>query len=290
MPRAPALPCGRPVLAPSIILLVALASGDALLPDAAATPGADAPPPAAAATGEAADAPAPPIVAASNEAMEYSVSYLGLPMGKARLFVGNVEPNLAPVFLQAQTSSMLSFVTIRQQLATYLDLDTGLPRSASLDAIEGSYRHTDTVQFDRAANKATVREKGKYDNTYHLDVPPGTIDFVSLVFKLRSLPLEPGMRHEFPVLAGRRLNTVAAEVIARETVSTKLGDFSAVKVRVPTGFTGKFSEKNPTYVWFSDDARRIVVRITSDFAIGHATAGLVAYTPGALPAAASAAP
>jgi hypothetical protein len=232
-----------------------------------------------------AGSPARALAARPKETMEFAVSYLGLPMGKARLFVGDVEATVAPVFLQAQTSSLLSFIEIRQQLATYLDLETGLPRWGSLDAVEGSYRHTDTVHYDRKANKATVREKGKYDNTYHVDVPPGTIDFVSLVFKLRSLPLEPGMRHEFPVLAGRRLNTIAAVVEERETLSTKVGDFQTVKVRVPTGFGGKFSEKNPTYVWFSDDDRRIVVRITTDFAIGHATAGLVSYSAGGLPVA-----
>ncbi len=226
---------------------------------------------------------AAPAVPRSNETMEYSVSYLGITMGKVRLFVGKVDPTVAPVFLQAQTSSIMSFITIKQQLATYLDVVTGLPRSASLDAVEGSYRHTDTVKFDRTTNKATVREKGKYDNTYVVDVPPETVDFVALVFKLRSLPLEPGMHHEFPVLSGRKLKTVVAEVVSRETVSTKIGEFPALKVRVPTGFTGKFSEKNPTYVWLSDDPRRVVVRITSDFAIGHATAGLVSYAPGAAP-------
>jgi hypothetical protein len=219
----------------------------------------------------------------SNEAMEFSVSYLGLPLGKARLFVGHVDATVAPVFLQAQTSSILSFITLRQQLATYLDVLTGLPRTASLDSVEGKYRHTDTVQFDRSANKATVRIKGKHDNTYVVDTPPGTIDFVGLVYKLRALPLEQGSRHHFPVLAGRRLKNIVAEVVGREKVSTKVGSFPALKVRVPTGFSGKFSEKNPTTIWFSDDDRRIVVRITSDFSVGHATATLVSYSPGSAP-------
>jgi hypothetical protein len=134
--------------------------------------------------------------------MEFSVSYLGVGVGKIRLFVGRVDATIAPVFLQAQTGSLAAIVTLRQQLATYLDVATGLPRSASLDAVEGSYRHSDTVQFDRVANKATVRQKGKYDNTYVIDTPPGTIDFVGLVYTLRGLPLDPGARHEFPVLSG----------------------------------------------------------------------------------------
>jgi hypothetical protein len=242
----------------------------------------------AAATAAALEVPeiAAPLVASfvpprSNETMEFSVSYLGVTMGKVRLFVGKVDPAVAPVFLQAQTSSVLSLLTIRQQVASYLDVSTGLPRSGSIDGVAGSYRHTDTVQYDRATNKATIREKGRYDNTYLVDVPPDTLDFVALVYGLRSRSLEPGTKHEFRVLTGRKVNTIVAEVVGRERVETKAGTFPAVKVRVPTGFDGKFSEKDPTFVWFSDDARRVVVRISANFAIGHATASLVSYAPGA---------
>jgi hypothetical protein len=54
-------------------------------------------------------------------------------------------------------------------------------------------------------------------------------------------------------------------------------------VRVPTGLTGKVAEKSPTFIWFSDDARRAVVRISADFSIGRANALLTAYTPGKAP-------
>ena len=225
----------------------------------------------------------PFVVPRSNEAMEFQVSYLGVPMGKVRLFAGKVDGNIAPIFMQAQTTSIFAVVTLRQQLASFLDVETGLPRSGSLDAVEGSYRHNDTVKYDRATNKATVREKGKFDNTYVIDVPPDAMDFVALVYRLRSMPLENGAKHEFRVLAGRVVNSIVAEVLGREKIETKSGEFQAVKVRVPTGFTGKFSEKNPTFVWFSDDDRRVVVRITADFAIGHATANLASYTPGTAP-------
>lgn len=226
----------------------------------------------------------PPTPPRSSESMEFQVSYLGVPMGKVRLFAGTVDSTVAPVFLQAQTTSIFAIVTLRQQLASYLDVETGLPRSGALDAVEGSYRHTDTVSYDRVANKAKVREKGKYDNTYLIDVPPDATDFISLVYRLRTLPLATGARYDFRVLAGRDLNRVVAEVQGRERIQTKAGTFETVKVRVPTGFTGKFSEKDPTFVWFSDDDRRVVVRITADFAIGNATANLVAYAPGVAPA------
>lgn len=225
-------------------------------------------------------AAAPALPFASEERMDYTVRYLGLSVGKARISVGRAEGSILPVFLQTRTSGLAGIVDVRQHLATHLDLETLLPRASSLEAVEGGYQHSDSTLFDRAAGKATVRQRGKFDNTYEIAVPEGTLDFVALVFRLRTLPLEPGTSHEFHVLAGRNVRKVAAQVEARETVETRAGTFAAVKVRVPTGFTGKFSEKHPTYVWFTDDARRVVVQITTEFSIGRATAALTAYQPG----------
>ncbi len=280
------------MLGPTLALAFALSAA----PDGPAATGAIAAETAVAASGTpaatdavaaeaAAAAPGTPAAArlvpyGPEERMEFAINYLGLDMGKARISVGTPEGALLPVFLEARTSGLVGFVNVREQLASWLDAGTGLPRSASLDATEPGYRHTDTTRFDRDAGKATVREKGRYDNTYEIAVPPGTMDFMAMVFQLRTLPLEPGSLHEFQVLAGRTVSRVVAEVTARETISTPAGKFASVKVRVPTGFSGKFSEKDPTFVWFSDDARRIVVRISTDFAIGRAMAALVSYQPG----------
>jgi Protein of unknown function (DUF3108) len=215
-----------------------------------------------------------------GERMELAVTYAGAPIGRARISVGSSEGVLLPVRLEARTSGLAGVFKLREILATYLDVRTGLPRTSTLDAVEGGYKHSATADYDRDRSRVKVREIGKHDNRYEVEVPPGTLDFVALVFRLRTLPLEVGARHSFDVLAGRDVSRVVAEVMARETVTTDAGAFSAWKVRVPTSFTGKFSEKSPTYVWFSDDARRVVVRIATEFAIGRATADLDSYTPG----------
>ncbi len=227
-------------------------------------------------------APAAPVVApyAPDETMEFSVDYRGIPTGKARIAVGHPEGTILPVFLEARTGGLLAIINLKQQLASYLDTDTGLPRSASMDSIEPGYRLVVTTRFERASAKASVREKGKFDHTYEIDVPPDATDFVALVFRLRTLPLEPGATHDFDVLSAREVQKVQTVAESRETISTKAGKFATVKVRVPTQFSGKFSEKSPTYVWFSDDPRRIVVRISTDFSIGRVTADLTSYKPG----------
>jgi hypothetical protein len=227
----------------------------------------------------AAVAPAPtPFV--PGEQMLFDVEFGGLKMGEARIVVGQRVGALLPVSLEAKTTGIIGIISLRQYLVSNLDTATGLPRSNRIEGIEPGYRHVDTASFDRVGDLATVREVGKYDNTYKIEVPPGTLDFVALVFKLRTLPIEPGTVYEFPVLAGRTVSKVKATVEAREKVETGSGEVPAIRVRVPTGLSGKFSEKAPSFVWFSDDARRSVVRISTSFAIGRGVAVQVSYKAG----------
>jgi hypothetical protein len=217
---------------------------------------------------------------APEETMEFKIDYLGMKAGVARISVGRLEGTILPVFLEARTAGIGAIVDFRHQLASYLDSGTGLPRSSSSVSIEPRYRRTVVTRFDPAAGKAIVRTQGRTERVDELPVPPETLDFVALVFKLRAIPLAPGDRIPFDVLSGNRLSHVVAEVEARDTISTWDGDRSALRVRVPTGFTGKFGEKNPTILWLSDDPRRVVLRISTEFAIGRAVAQLVSYQEG----------
>jgi hypothetical protein len=231
-------------------------------------------------------APAPPAGEAAGvphrpgEQMDFDVEYGGFKLGEARISVGQRAGAILPVFLESRTTGVVGLIKLKQHMVSNLDSATGLPRSSQVDGIEPGYRHSDTAHFDREAGVAEVRERGKYDNTYRIDIPAGTLDFVALIFKLRTLPLVPGSAFEFPVLAGRALAQVVATVEAREAVETSTGEVQALRVRVPTGLTGKFSEKSPTYIWFSDDPRHAVVRISADFSIGRAKAVLTSYKAG----------
>lgn len=223
---------------------------------------------------------AAPLPFAPGERTELSVDYLGLKVGLARITVGNPAGELWPLLLQARTGGVVGFLDVREQLVSNLERRSLLPRTASLDAVELGYRHSDHTTFDREAGTATVISRGKSTTTEKVTIPAETVDFVAMVFRLRTLPLAAGGRHAFTVLAGTKVHAVEAEVVAREQVETKAGTFAAWKVRVPTGFGGKFSEKDPTFLWFSDDARRILVRLSTDFAIGRAEANLVSYQAG----------
>jgi hypothetical protein len=223
-------------------------------------------------------APAPPYSA--GERMRFTINYLGMRMGTASITVQEPADSAVPVQLEAHTTGLASAIyDFDEKLVSTIDPESGLPSSFVLDTRERDWRHHDTTRYDRPAGKAVLVEKGKTTSTKEIPISPETLDFVALVFQLRRMTLEPGDRRTFSVLAGSKVNTVVVEVMDRERVKTHAGTFPTVKIRVPTGFTGKFSERNPTYLWLSDDADRIVVRISTDFSFGGAVAELISYTP-----------
>jgi len=218
---------------------------------------------------------------AAGERMAFSINYLGMRMGTASITVRKREGALVPVQLEAHTTGVAGAIyALNERLTSYIDPETGLPGSFVLDADERGWKHRDTTDYDRAAGTAVYVERGKTTSRKVVPFPPGALDFVALVFQLRRMPLQPGDRHTFAVLSGNEVHPVVTEVMGRETVRTKAGSYVALKVRVPTGFAGKFSERNPTYLWLSDDRARMVVRLSTDFSFGSAVGELTSYRAG----------
>jgi hypothetical protein len=223
----------------------------------------------------------PPPPHSPGERTAYSIDYLGMRMGTASIEVGEVDGAGQPVALEAHTTGVASALyDFKEKLQSRLDVETGLPLESVLDTHENGRPHHDTTEYRREEGKAVVIQRGKTTSTDRIAIQPGTVDFVALVFLLRRAELSPGLRRTFSVLSGKDVHQVVVEVVGRETVNTRLGPFPAFKIRVPTGFTGKFSEKNPTFLWLSDDPRRVVVKITTDFSFGGAAANLTSYRPG----------
>jgi hypothetical protein len=220
-----------------------------------------------------------------GERMALSISYLGLRVGVATISSAPAEDGLLPVLLEARTVGVGAIYKLNERITSVLDPVTGLPVRSRLDADEGGKKHQELTEFDRTSGTATVRRESTNRQgtlqvkTDVVPVPQNATDLLALVYRLRVLPLAPGDRRSFPVVAGNKLREVMVAVQGREKIETEAGTFSTLKIRVPTAFGGKFEEKNPTEVWLSDDPRRIVVRLSTDFAIGHAVAELKSYTP-----------
>lgn len=218
---------------------------------------------------------------APGEQLEFTIDYLGIRTGQARISVGQAEGSVWPVIAQARTDGLASILDIREHLVSYWDAALHLPRGSDLQAIEVGDRHSDSARFDRENRKAYIRivRKGrKFEDTYDMD--PQSLDFASALLWLRMQPLADGARYEIPVFTTHGTFTLVAQVTGRDHLETPAGVFEAVKVAVGTRFTGNFASKRDTFVWFSADGRHLPVRVSADFAVGSVVATLSGYRPG----------
>jgi hypothetical protein len=225
--------------------------------------------------------PAAPLALAPGEETLLAVSYLGIPAGEARMAVGQPEGDVLPIFFQVRSSGAASIVDIREHLVVYWDLVTRLPRGSDLRAIELGDRHQDRTRFDRVAGEVsvTVSRKGRTKEK-RAPCPPDGQDYTGAFLFLRLQPLAVGQRYELPVCSRAEPFTLVARVEARERVETPAGEFDALRVAVKTPVRGKFKAERDVLLWFSDDPRHVLVKMSGEFSVGSVVASLKRYAPG----------
>ena len=223
----------------------------------------------------------PAVALQPGEEIRLSVSYLKLPSGEGTISIGKPDDSGAwPLVFQGKTGGLVGLFDVREHLVSRWDPASRLPVGSNLTAVELGDRHEDEARFDRGALKATVTvaRKGKV-RTREIDVPADVLDLPSVFMFLRLQPLAPGDRYEVPVLAGRDLVGLVAEVVGSARLETGIGTLDTIVVKVKTGIQGKFDSRE-TLLWFSADERHIPVKISAEFAVGNLVAAIKSYRPG----------
>ncbi len=89
------------------------------------------------------------------------------------------------------------------------------------------------------------------------------LDDVSFLYYARTLPLEVGDRYYLPHYFRESGNPVVLEVLRKDEVSVPAGRYRTIVVRPTFQTSGLFGEGGEAEVHFSDDASRVVVKVTS---------------------------
>ena len=99
--------------------------------------------------------------------------------------------------------------------------------------------------------------------------------------ELRKRPLEVGATYEFNRYFKDDGNPVTVKVLRREKVTVPAGTFNTVVVQPIIRTGGLFGEGGEAEVYFTDDWRRILVKMTSKVpVIGRLGLRLVSYESG----------
>ena len=213
-----------------------------------------------------------------GERLYYDIRWGIFPAGEAVLEIWHAESpgsgNVYEIELRASTSGLFRAVyPLQAWLRSVLSPD--LKRSLDFHKLQNG-RET-RIEFDWEAGTAQYSSEG--DTREPIDLPDNALDPLALIVAARNQNLATGASLRRYFTDGKRSIEGEARVVDQEVVETPLGEFETAVVK-PTleGVGGVFSRsRNPSLtIWFSQDERRLPVRITSKMALGHLTGELVA--------------
>jgi len=107
------------------------------------------------------------------------------------------------------------------------------------------------------------------------------LDDGSFFFFVRTQELVVGQTYEYAQYFKPDRNPVVVRVIGRERITVPAGTFETIVLQPMIRTKGIFSEKGEARIWLTDDASRVMVKMTAKVAFGTLTMSLTSARPGA---------
>ena len=209
-----------------------------------------------------------------GETLDYNLAYLKLTGGTARLTIAPSGDDRFRITSVGKSSPGFSRIfKVRDEIETFVartDFST-LRYVKRLDEEDDKIEEV-TVIEDGVATR--TRKKVK-----RVPVPRPVLDPMSVIFFLRMETLSPGEVHDLELIADGKLYDVHARVVRRETITTPAGRFATVVVE-PQMSSGGVARDERLFIWYTDDARHLPVRIRTEVKFGAITANLTAVHGG----------
>lgn len=210
----------------------------------------------------------------SGETLDYELKWLKITGGSARMTIGPLHDDRYRITSVGKSSPGFSrFFKVRDEIETIVSRDafSTLRYTKRLDEQGDKIEEVTTIEDGVATRKRRKIKK--------VDVPRPVFDPISVIYHLRTLDLAPGKTHDFTLIADGKVYNVHAMVVRREVLTTPAGRFNTVVIE-PKMSAGGVNREERLWIWYSDDDRRLPVRIRTEVNFGAITATLRAVTPG----------
>lgn len=205
--------------------------------------------------------------ARSPEELVYRVDFIGITMGYARFrYQGKVSIAGKPAYhlnVRAWTSGVLSYIfPINETIDYYLDAESLAPIRQEFTKRESE--KDDVALYNQETGRITYRYRQSGEIRKEVDTVPSVYDPVSVAyyFRWRDLGAENRPRN---VYAGRKLYQISSRVLGNERIRTDHGEVDTIVVLPLIRRGGKPDDKGDLKIWFSNDERRVPVRLYAKF-------------------------
>lgn len=203
-----------------------------------------------------------------GETLDYNLTWLKITGGTARMTIQPFGDDSFRITSIGRSSPSFSRIfKVRDEIETTVSREdfSTLRYVKRLDE-DGDKIQEVTVIEDGVATR--TRKKVKT-----VKVPRPVFDPISVIYLLRTRDLTPGKVHDFELIADGKLYTVHARVVRKEKVQTLAGTFDCIRVE-PQMISGGVERNERLFLWYSDDERKIPVRIRTEVKFGAVTATL----------------
>lgn len=219
-------------------------------------------------------ASAAPIPFERGEAATFELSYLGMRAGVADVELAQDDraPERWPITLRLRTYGLADRIfSIRQTFVSQYVPAKGRSLGHRLDSEFDGVNESEHTRYDGAI-ALTRRSRAGVTSDDVRDVLPGALDGLAALYQLRTLPLAIDVPFSLPIDTGHRSWMLEGRATGQERLETELGTFDTIVVRARTHFEGRFASDRGFKVWFTNDSRRLVVRVEAEFLVGSLVA------------------
>lgn len=201
-----------------------------------------------------------------GERIEFTLSWLGIVGGKAVMTV-KPEPDRFTIHTLAVSEGAIGrMYPVRDEIESVVSRSDFSTIHFSKRLRERGREKNRETFFDREKKIATYRDR-------EISYEPPVFDPMSSVYYIRTLDLSPGKTHAITLVADAKIYEMEAEVLRRETLDVQGSQFRTVLVEPKMREGGIFRDSNNRLlIWYTDDERRIPIRIRSELEFGSITA------------------
>jgi hypothetical protein len=207
-----------------------------------------------------------------KENLSYDIYWLGIYVGNAVLEAVNDKGTLHITSRINSTPFISTFYTV-EDYAESLIRD-GRSIHFRIKQREGRYKSDKETIFD-ISNKKVIYFDYLKNKKKEYDIDSVIWDVISGFYYLRTLPLVIGKVVYIDIFDSNKLLKAEVSVLRKEKIKVSgIGEIATVVVKPDLRSEGLFHRKGDIFIWFTDDEKRIPVKVETKVPIGKVVAEL----------------
>lgn len=229
-----------------------------------------------------------------SERLVFGIYYFGVAAGEFNLevlpFKTIQDRKVYHIRGHAVTTPVFSlFYRLNDIVETFFDFEGSFSHRFHV-LIDESKQKRDAIELNDSEKKQTYywNRVERKDAPYAETKEYGTIeafsqDSLSSLYYIRTVPLEVGKTFSFPVVSEGKSWEALCTVLRQEEINTSIGRVKTWVIKPQMKVGGEIKNKEDSFLWVTDDERRIPVKLEAKVKVGTVVAKLWKFEGGSPP-------